>query len=379
MLGLFRVPGLGPRSIRALVDARGSAEAVVGSLARSVETTIAGIPRRGRGWRRETLAGLAEVDVTGARAAIERYAARGIDIRVYGSAGYPDGLSDLDDPPPLLFLEGPGVLDQGRSVAIVGTRAASDVGLGRARELASELARWGWTVVSGMARGIDAAAHEGALDAGGCTIGVLGSGFDRPYPVENRGLFRRMRRHGLLVSEFEPHTPPRRASFPRRNRIIAALGRAVVVAEAGLPSGALITADHALDLGRDVLAVPYRVDDPGGPGCLRLLRQGAGVAAGARDVFDAVGWLHDRPGPDALPAPGSGPAASSAAGPATSSAAEPAKVVGLLRRGDLSADEIAERLARPPAEVLAELARLELEGIVGRAPTGRFRVRASVE
>lgn len=365
MLGLFRVPGLGPRTIRKLVDEAGSADDVVGRLARSVDATISGIPPRSGGWRRETLAGLAAIDVQGAREALERYADRGIDVRVYGSSGYPACLSDLDDPPPLLFLKGPGALDPGRSVAIVGTRAASAVGRACARELASELARWGWTVVSGMARGIDAAAHEGSLDAGGPTIGVLGSGFDRPYPVENRDLFRRMRRHGLLVSEFEPHTPPRRASFPRRNRIIAALSRAVVVAEAGLRSGALITADHALDLGRDVLAVPYRVDDPGGPGCLRLLRQGAGVAAGARDVFDAAGWLHDRPGPDPLPPPAAVPA--------------PAEVVGLLGRGDLSADEIAERLARPPADVLAELARLELEGVVERASTGRFRVLAPVE
>ena len=233
---LARAPGIGLRRVRRLVDRHGGAAEALGALRRA-----------------------APDDLRAARSLLRAARGKGIRVAGYtdcGEAAYPAGLRDLLDPPPLLFKRGPGTPDSERAIAVVGTRAASSYGLRTAYALGRELGRWGWTVVSGMARGIDAAAHAGVLDAGGQTIGVLGTGLDREYPAENRDLYRRMRSHGLLLSEFEPGAPPTRSAFPRRNRVIAALARGVIVVEAGGRSGALNTADHALDLGREVLAVP---------------------------------------------------------------------------------------------------------------------------
>jgi len=301
-----------------------------------------------------------------ARSLLREARAKGIRVAGYtdcGEATYPAELRDLPDPPPVLFERGPGTPDFGRTLAVVGTRAASSYGLRTAYALGRELGRWGWTVVSGMARGIDAAAHAGALDAGGRTIGVLGTGLDREYPAENRDLYRRMRSHGMLLSEFEPGAPPTRSAFPRRNRVIAALARGVIVVEAGGKSGALNTADHALDLGREVLAVPGRIDDPGAAGCLRLLRQGAGLVAGVQDVFDALGWLF-------LETPPPGPEEGSA--PAVDGSSGDRRLLGALSRGPRSPDELAVGLEMPVTKVLGGLGRLELEGWVERRPGGNF-------
>ena len=280
-----------------------------------------------------------------------------------GEIAYPERLRDLPDPPPVLFKRGAGTPDSGRTIAVVGTRAASSYGLRTAYALGRELARWGWTVVSGMAHGIDAAAHAGALDVGGRTIGVLGTGHDREYPAENRDLYRRMRSHGILLSEFEPSAPPTRSAFPRRNRVIAALARGVIVVEAGGRSGALNTADHALDLGREVLAVPGRIDDPGAAGCLRLLRQGAGLVAGVQDVFDALGWLCLEP---------QAPPSEEGAAPAVDGSAGDRRLLRALSRGPRSPDELAVGLEMPVTKVLGGLGRLELEGWVERRPGGNF-------
>ncbi|MXW55467.1 MAG: DNA-protecting protein DprA [Gemmatimonadales bacterium] len=342
LIALARAPGLGLRSVRRLVDRHGGASEARAAL-------------------RQT----APDDLHAARSLLREARAKGIRVAGYtdcGEAVYPEGLRDLPDPPPVLFECGPGKPDSERTIAVVGTRAASSYGLRTAYSLGRELGRWGWTVVSGMARGIDAAAHAGALDAGGQTIGVLGTGLGREYPAENRDLYRRMRSHGILLSEFEPGAPPTRSAFPRRNRVIAALARGVIVVEAGGRSGALNTADHALDLGREVLAVPGRIDDPGAAGCLRLLRQGAGLVAGAQDVFDALGWLCLEPPSE--PEEGSAPAVDGASGDR--------RLLGALSRGPRSPDELAVGLEMPVAKVLGGLGRLELEGWVERRPGGSF-------
>jgi DNA processing protein len=240
-------------------------------------------------------------------------------------------------------------------VAIVGTRRATEYGRRMAFDLAFDLAARDWTVVSGLARGIDTAAHRGALAAQGRTIAVLGCGIDHVYPVRNRGLREEIARSGLLVSEYEPTEPPLKFHFPKRNRIIAALARAVVVVQAGDRSGALITAGMALELGREVLAVPGPVDQAGSRGVHRLLRDGAGLAESAADVLDALSHQTRWDDP-----------ASGGNGPARNPLEE------LLGAGPVGVDQLARATGRPVSETLARLGRLELSGVVRSLPGQRF-------
>jgi DNA processing protein len=210
----------------------------------------------------------------------------------------PGCLGDLSHPPAGLWLLGsPAALGgaPARHVAIVGTREATPYGIRVAERLATACARAGLVVVSGMARGVDAAAHRAALAAGGETIGVQGTGVDVPYPVGHRALLDAMARAGTIVSEMEPGTPAGPGCFPRRNRIIAALAKVTVVVEAGFKSGAMNTATQALDLGRVVAAVPGRIGDPGSGGANLLIRDGAHVVTDEADLLGLFG-LTNRPG-----------------------------------------------------------------------------------
>jgi len=198
--------------------------------------------------------------------------------------GWPELWREMADPPESVQFTGePGGL-AGPAVAIVGTRRATPRGVALARALSAALAARGWTIVSGLALGIDAAAHRGALDVGGITVGVMGTGIDLTYPAIHRGLRREIEARGCVVTEFPPGTGPRRFHFPRRNRLIAGLVRAVVVVEAPLRSGALSTASLALDYNRDVFAVPGPVDLETSRGCHLLLRQGAYLLETAEDL-----------------------------------------------------------------------------------------------
>ncbi len=363
---LARAPGIGPCGVRRLVDRHGGASAALAEARRAAPDELRALGRGRRVPAARTVRALGADGERAARSLLREAGAKGLAVAGYtdcGEIAYPERLRDLPDPPPVLFKRGAGTPDSGRTIAVVGTRAASSYGLRTAYALGRELARWGWTVVSGMAHGIDAAAHAGALDVGGRTIGVLGTGHDREYPAENRDLYRRMRSHGILLSEFEPSAPPTRSAFPRRNRVIAALARGVIVVEAGGRSGALNTADHALDLGREVLAVPGRIDDPGAAGCLRLLRQGAGLVAGVQDVFDALGWLCLEP---------QAPPSEEGAAPAVDGSSGDRRLLRALSRGPRSPDELAVGLEMPVTKVLGGLGRLELEGWVERRPGGNF-------
>ena len=209
---------------------------------------------------------------------------------VRGSSGYPRRLEEIHDPPSRLNVRGNGrgLLD-GCCVAVVGARSCSAYGRQVARVVSRDLSHEGVVVVSGLARGIDGAAHEGALEAGGRTVAVLGSGLDNVYPARHRDLARRIERHGLLVSEYEATTAPAPWRFPARNRIIAGVSSAVVVVQARERSGALITADFALDVGREVLAVPGEITSSLSAGTNRLLAQGARPMTDSADVLEAVG------------------------------------------------------------------------------------------
>jgi DNA processing protein len=270
-----------------------------------------------------------------------------------GAAEYPSWLAQMHDPPPALWVRGRLDPAEGaRAVAIVGARAATPLGQGFARVLAADLAAAGLTVVSGLARGIDTAAHVGALEAGGRTVAVLGSGIDRPYPQQNARLAEAIAEKGALVSEFPPGTEPWKGNFPRRNRTIAGWSRVVVVVEAGERSGALITARVALEEGRDVMAVPGHPSVPAAAGTNALLRDGAAVVRDARDVLAELGL---------------DPAAAAAAAPA----GDP--LLAALRRGvPATLEEIASRVARPVPELLARLSELELSGAVRRVSGALF-------
>jgi DNA processing protein len=263
-------------------------------------------------------------------------------------SGYPHRLAELYDPPEALFVRGEIEVLPDPGVAVVGARSCSAYGAQVARSLARELAMAGLVVVSGLARGIDGEAHRGALEGGGRTIAVLGCGIDRDYPRSHAELARRIASSGAVVSEYPSGVEPAPWRFPARNRIIAGLALATVVVEARERSGALITADFALELGRDVFAVPGEITSGLSVGTNDLLRQGAAPLTAARDVLDALG-VEMEPS-----------AASSVSGPA-------AAVLAILGSGASGADELTRASGLSSAEVAAALVELELTGLAAQA------------
>lgn len=288
-----------------------------------------------------------------------------------GAADWPQGLASVDIEPPRLWLRGDKAhLRAARKIAIVGSRAPTPYGETQARRFGHDLAKRGVCVVSGLARGVDAAAHAGALDAGGATIAVLGCGVDRPWP--DGPLAERVGTEGLLLSEFPPGVGPRRHHFPLRNRIIAALSDGVLVIEAAHASGSLITARWAADQGQDVFALPGRVDHPMARGTLRLLREGA------TGVDSPEMLLQDLYGEAALPfpAPHQEPGRGRELGGQSSSPSSHQRTILEALRGETSgAAELAERTGLGVAETLAELTTLELDGWIRRHPGGLYAVQ----
>lgn len=347
---------------------------------------------------------------TAAGAALERGSARGLAAVGRGDPAYPPLLAALPDPPFVLWVRGRTDLLHGPAVAIVGTRRASAASQTLARALARELAGHGVVVVSGLARGVDAAAHEGALEAqsdgAGSTVAVVGCGADVVYPREHAALSARIGRDGAVASEFPPGTPARAFHFPLRNRLVSGLALGVVVIEAPERSGALITAACALDQGREVMVVPGPARSERFRGSHALLRDGAALVEEAADVLAVLGW---RPGagspaaraPDpGLPALTGSPAADGHAGRSVGRTASPAVAAEsrpMGARGDLvgiapdpaepgaeailrswrpgverDLDELIEVMRMGVPETLARLAEWELAGVVGRTAAGRF-------
>ena len=270
---------------------------------------------------------------------------------------YPEPLLDLPDPPPHLLALGTLAAVVRPCVAVVGTRDPSSYAERVTRELCAALARAGASVISGMARGIDAAAHRAALETGGRTAAVLGTGIDVPYPAANSALHATIASRGLLLSEHGPGERATAGSFPRRNRIIAALAQVTIVVEAGARSGALITAGHALDLGRVVAAVPGPIDSPRSAGSNELLRDGAVVLASIADAVALVG----------LSPPASAPRAEVQG--------DERMVWDALAPGPLDIDALTARCALPARRCLAAVSALELAGSIECALTGEIRRR----
>lgn len=275
-------------------------------------------------------------------------------------ANYPQLLGQIAAPPPVLFALGPDDLAP-PTVAIVGSRRASSDSKQLAAELARELVARGVCIVSGLAFGIDAAAHAAALAAGGRTIAVLGCGADVAYPSAHASLYRQIRERGAIVSEFAWGAPPERGAFPRRNRIISGLSLGVVIVAAPQKSGALITAQHALDQNREVFAVPGDVRSGRNAGCHRLIKDGAKLVEDVEDVLEELAiWT----------APQNAPA------PAPVLPPEEDSVYALLSRQPQHIDELAQNSALPPATLLDVLLRLELDGLVEQLAGKRFLRRA---
>jgi DNA processing protein len=347
LLVLDLLPGIGLATLQALVRRFGSGEAALRA-PRSAFRELAGARAERERWRPDW-----ERSVDAALAEAERL---DMALLTWSCAGYPPTLRHLHDPPPVLFLRGRAELLARPAVTVVGARRATARARDIAERLGAALARAGAGVVSGLALGVDAASHAGALRVDGDTIAVLGRGADEAYPPGHRRLFAEIMRSGLVVTEFLPGTPALPHHFPRRNRILAALGMAVVVVEAGMRSGSLITVDHALDLGIDVWAVPGPIDASGCAGSNRLLAEGARPLV---SIDDFVREVAGSP-PDVRPVP----------------ATAEGDVAGLLARlgsETLGVDELAQRARIPVPTLLALLTEMELDGLVRQLPGMRFR------
>ncbi|MFT5579389.1 MAG: DNA processing protein [Paraglaciecola psychrophila] len=279
------------------------------------------------------------------------------------SDDYPELLKQIAPPPPLLYARGNCALLNRPQLAMVGSRKTSQQGLENAYSFARVLAASGMTISSGLAAGIDARCHQGALDAGGDTLAVLGTGIDGIYPAGNRALFAAIGEHGLLLSEFPLGTPPRRQNFPRRNRIISGMSLAVLVVEAALKSGSLITARLALEQNRDVLAIPSSIHDPGGRGSNALIKQGATLVETAADVLvELQGWLPLKSVVAIAPLAPNSPGVND----------RERQLLDYMGFDLASIDLLQQRSGWPTSELTALLTTLELKGRV-EACAGRFR------
>lgn len=356
------VPGVGSRLRRLLLERFGSPAGVFA--ARPEE--IAGVARIG-----PKLAALIPTLATApiADEVIDLCRARHVGMLLEGTAGYPSLLSRIDDPPGLLFVRGGFLPCDSLAVAIVGARHATAYGLKVAEMLGAGLARAGYTVVSGLARGIDAAAHRGALGAGGRTIAVLGSGVLNVYPEEHADLAREVVQAGAVVSESPPLAEPLRGTFPQRNRIVSGLSLGVVVVQAAERSGALITARLAAEQGREVFAVPGGIDCRVSRGCHRLIRDGAKLVESVDDVLEELGPLFET--------------ATAPDGRAVRTAAE-MRLGDVERRvldacgtladdasGSAAIDEVVDSSGLAASQVLATLSVLEMRRLVRRLPGNR--------
>lgn len=302
-----------------------------------------------------SFSGWAEIDDE-----IQRARDAGIAIVPFTEANYPARLRMIADPPPFLYVKGNILADDDKSVAIVGSRSASEYGRRIARDLARGLASLGFTVVSGMARGIDGTAHDSALQAGGRTIAVLGSGVERAYPPEHEMLYRRIGESGAVISELPIGTRPMAFNFPARNRLISGLSLGVVVVEATEKSGSLITATLAVEQGREVFAVPGEVGSSRSRGAHRLIRQGAKLVETVGDIIEEIApQLLDRSGSATQRAPRVLP----------QNASDGArKIFALLQENSLQVDQVIEKTGLPAARVLEILLDLELQGLLRQSP-----------
>ncbi len=342
-LTLSQVPGLGNEGLRRLLQAFGSPEAIlqasISSLSQHVRPAVA--------------RAIAEGIDSSALAAVTEWLGDPLNrVLTIADAEYPQSLLNVADPPLLLYVKGRLDLLNVRSLAIVGSRNASAQGLRNAEAFAQSASEVGFCVVSGMAHGIDAAAHLGGLQGVGSTVAVVGTGLDKVYPAANRELAHRIAQGGAIVSEFPLGTPPLAANFPRRNRIISGLSLGCLVVEASLQSGSLITARLALEQGREVFAIPGSIHSPQAKGCHALIKQGAKLVESAQDILEELG-VHE-------------PAARH-----TASCEHP--LFAHLGFDPVDMETLAQRSGLTIGELSAILLEMELDGHIASVPGGLYQ------
>ncbi|MBL8472022.1 MAG: DNA-processing protein DprA [Rhodocyclaceae bacterium] len=348
---LTHTPGIGAASQRALLARFGLPEQIFRARPADLAATIG---------EQRALALCAGRDAAAESEALAWAEQAGNAIITLADARYPPRLLETPDPPVLLYAKGRSELLAAPALAIVGARNATQQGCQDAAAFARAFAAGGLTVVSGLAQGVDAAAHGGALEAPASTVAVIGTGADRIYPPANAALARRIAEGGCIISELPLGTPARKENFPRRNRIIAGLALGVLVVEAAKTSGALITAKQAGEYGREVFALPGSIHSPLSKGCHALIRQGAKLVESARDVLEEL----------RLPPPATPPADAAPDAPVASA---DDSLLAALGHGPVGMDELAGRSGLPAAQLLARLTELEMAGLVEQLPGGRLQ------
>jgi DNA processing protein len=352
-LRLLRTPGVGRTAARRLLAACGSPQAVFDVQPAALQELMGAGPAAAL----QEPPARHDEQLAATWAWLEADAAR--HVIVLGDAAYPASLLETADPPLLLYAQGRVDLLQAASIAVVGSRNPTAQGSDNARAFAKHLSQAGLAVVSGLALGIDGAAHEGALAGPSGTIAVMGTGADRIYPARHRALAHRIAGDGLLLTEFEIGTPPLAENFPQRNRLIAGLARGTLVVEAALPSGSLSTARAALEAGREVFAIPGSIHSPQSRGCHALIKQGAKLAESAEDITSELQWKVTRPPAASFEPP------------------EESPLLAALGHEPATLDALGARTGMRAADLNAQLLELELDGRVARLPGGLFQRRSA--
>lgn len=353
-LQLLETPASGRESARKLLAAFGSPQAVIAASSDARGKVVGSVQAGALAVRTPQVATL--IDITLDWLATDDATSRA--VITLGDPRYPPALLDAPDPPLLLYAQGRIELLTSTMLAIVGSRNPTPQGSDNARAFARHLSQAGLTVVSGLALGIDAAAHDGALEAPGSTIAVVGTGLDRVYPKRNLRLAHRIASQGLMLSEYALGTPPIAAHFPLRNRIIAGLSRGTLVVEAALQSGSLITARMANESGRDVFAIPGSIHSPQSRGCHALIKQGAKLVETAQDILEELRWSAD--------VVDKGQALQGAPN-------DDDPLLAAIGFDPVGLDALAARTGRSAADLQVKLLDLELEGRICRLPGQRFQ------
>lgn len=354
LLALHLVPGLGPRLTSALLERIGSARAILEASADQLQS----VPHVGPKLAQSLVQAWGQVDIDGELACMHEHAVR---LLAQGTSEYPEPLRHLGDAPHLLYARGRWEERDANAVAIVGSRRCTSYGKRIAERLASDLVLAGYTVISGLARGIDAAAHRGALTAGGRTVAVLAGGLAKIYPPEHQDLAKEVEAQGALLTEATMRQQPLPDMFPARNRLISGLSKGVVIVEAAEKSGALITAHHAAEQDREVFAVPGPVDSPASAGCLKLIREGAKLVRGVDDILEELGGSVIKPGGPASPPT-----------PPPGMDATQLRIWEFLAEESRQLDEMARQLGISVPQLSGALMMLEMKKAVRRLPGNRY-------
>jgi DNA processing protein len=363
-LSLDLIPGLAGERVRVLLAKFGAPSATLAQPASSIVAALngAGLSRNSQKIAEAIAAG---PEIERLNAALAWLEGESNHLLTLADSDYPSALLEIADPPPLLYLKGDRELLGRPGIAVVGSRNATPVGLQNAEAFSRSLSQSGLTIISGMALGIDAAAHRGGLDGGASSVAVVGTGLDLVYPARNKTLAKELVEKGLIISEFSLSTPALATNFPRRNRIISGLSRGVLVVEAALASGSLITARQAAEQGREVFAIPGSIHSPFSKGCHQLIKQGAKLVDEANDILIELQWR------TATSKAAASPASSDDLQTIEEATEDP--ILTAMGYDPVSIDALVERVEFAADQVMARLTELEIDGVIAPLPGGRYQ------